>query len=353
MTTDDHPKPPEHLDREQLLEMYRKLLLIRGFETKAKRLFEGGELAGFLHLSAGQEAVPVGTAAALRPDDYVTSTHRGHGDVIAKGVGVDQAFAELYGRKAGICKGKGGSMHIADFSKGIIGATGIVSGALPTAPGLALSVKMRGTDQVVVAYFGDGATAEGGFHEALNLATVWQVPLIFVCQNNRYGLSLPYKDTAYKLDLVQRAESYHMPAVSVDGMDPLAVYEAAREAVQRARGGGGPSFVEARTYRFLGHYVGDAGAYIPEGELEEWKKRDPIPTMSYRLRLWGYLTSDEDEELASSVDAELEAAVEHARQSPTPAPEEALEDVYVNFDYEGRPLAPAAESRQPQPNFKE
>lgn len=330
--------PPKDLSQEQLVDMYRRMLLIRGFETKAKQHFEGGEIAGFLHLSAGQEAVPVGTSAALRPDDYITSTHRGHGDVVAKGCDVRIAFAELYGRTTGACKGKGGSMHIADFRLGIIGATGIVSGSLPTAPGIALSIKMRGTDQVAVAFFGDGATAEGGFHEAMNLATVWQVPLIFVCQNNLYGLSLPFSQTGHKLDLVKRAASYNMPAVSVDGMDPIAVYEAVKEAVDRARAGGGPSFIEARTYRFLGHYVGDPGLYMPEEEVESWKKRDPIPRMSFRLRQWGYMTSDEDEELASDVEAELNAAIEYARNSPLPEPAAALEDVYVHFDYQGSPL---------------
>lgn len=330
--------PPTGLTRDELVAMYRRMILIRGFETRAKQHFEGGEINGFLHLSAGQEAVPVGACAALRPDDYITSTHRGHGDVIAKGCDVQYAFAELFGRTTGYCKGKGGSMHIADFNQGIIGATGIVSGALPTAPGIALSIKMRGTDQVMVCFFGDGATAEGGFHEAMNLASVWQVPLIFVCQNNLYGLSLPYNRTANKLDLVKRAETYNMPATSCDGMDPIAVYDAVSEAVARARSGGGPSFVEAKTYRYLGHYVGDPGAYMPEEEVSEWKGRDAIPAMSMKLRTWGYLTSDEDEEIATGVDIELDQAIEFARNSPIPDPVDALDDVFLHFDYLGNPL---------------
>jgi acetoin:2,6-dichlorophenolindophenol oxidoreductase subunit alpha len=329
---------PLDLTRDELIGMYRRMILIRGFETRAKQHFEEGEINGFLHLSAGQEAVPVGACAALRPDDYITSTHRGHGDVIAKGCNVKYAFAELYGRTTGYCKGKGGSMHIIDMSQGIIGATGIVSGALPTAPGIALSIKMRGTDQVMVCFFGDGATAEGGFHEAMNLASVWQVPLIFVCQNNLYGLSLPYHRTANNLDLVKRAETYNMPAASCDGMDPIAVYEAVSKSVALARSGGGPSFVEAKTYRYLGHYVGDPGEYMPPEEVRAWKKRDAIPALSMKLRTWGYLTSDEDEGIAASVDAELDDAVEFARRSPIPDPSEALDDVYSHFDYLGNPL---------------
>jgi len=338
MSEQDISAPPANLTSNELIAMYRRMILIRGFETLAKQHFEGGEINGFLHLSAGQEAVPVGACAALRADDYITSTHRGHGDVIAKGCDVKYAFAELYGRTTGYCKGKGGSMHIADFKQGIIGATGIVSGALPTAPGIALSIKMRGTDQVAVCFFGDGATAEGGFHEAMNLASVWHVPLIFVCQNNLYSLSLPYEQMANNVDLVKRAESYNMPAISCDGMDPIAVYEAVSKMVALARRGGGPGFVEAKTYRYLGHYVGDPGEYMPDEEVKDWKKRDAIPTMSRKLRTWGYLTSDEDEEIAASVDAELGNAIEFARKSPIPDPIDALDDVFFHFDYLGNPL---------------
>jgi len=218
--------PPADLTRDQLLAMYRRMLLIRGFEDTAQKLFEAGEIGGFYHLSQGQEAVPVGTCTALRPDDYITSTHRGHGDVIAKGCEVRYMFAELYGRTTGYCKGKGGSMHIADFSQGIIGANGIVGGSLPISVGAALSAKMRGSGQVTVCFFGDGATAEGSFHEAMNLASLWQVPVILVCQNNLYGLSQPWDGSAYKCDLARRAQSYNMPGSCVDGMDAIAVYRA-------------------------------------------------------------------------------------------------------------------------------
>jgi pyruvate dehydrogenase E1 component alpha subunit len=340
MTGEIKEARPKDLTKEQLLAMYRRMRLIRGFENTAQKHFEAGEIAGFLHLSQGQEAVPVGTCTALRKDDYITSTHRGHGDVLAKGCEVKYMFAELYGRTTGYCKAKGGSMHIADFSQGIIGANGIVSGGLPMITGVGLSIKMRGTDQVAVCFFGDGATAEGGFHEALNLASLWQIPVIFVCQNNLYGLSHPWERTAYQCDLANRARSYHVPGECVDGMDAIAVYRSVKEAVDRARAGGGPSFIEAKTYRFLGHYVGDPALYMPKEEREEWRKKDAIVKLGNQLKAWGYLTVEEDEQMGADVEAELLASIEYARSSPIPAPEEALTDLYVHFDYLGNPLAP-------------
>jgi len=338
MTEEIKDAPPTDLTQEQLLAMYRRMRLIRGFEDTAQRYFEAGEIAGFLHLSQGQEAVPVGTCTALREDDYITSTHRGHGDVIAKGCEVKFMFAELYGRTTGYCKGKGGSMHIADFSQGIIGANGIVSGGLPIVIGVGLSIKMRGTDQVAVCFFGDGATAEGGFHEALNLTSLWQLPVVFVCQNNFYGLSQPWERTAYKCDLAQRARSYHMPGECLDGMDAIAVYHPVNKAVELARSGGGPSFIEAKTYRFLGHYVGDPALYMPPEEREAWRKKDAILKLGKQLKAWGYLSEEEDEEMGAGIEAELQAGVEYARSSPIPAPEEALTDLYIHFDYLGNPL---------------
>jgi acetoin:2,6-dichlorophenolindophenol oxidoreductase subunit alpha len=338
MTEELFESPPEELTRDQLLGMYRRMRLIREFENTAQRHFEAGEIAGFLHLSQGQEAVPVGTCTALRDDDYITSTHRGHGDVIAKGCEPKYMFAELYGRTTGYCRGKGGSMHIADFSQGIIGANGIVSGGLPMITGVGLSIKMRGTDQVAVCFFGDGATAEGGFHEAMNLASLWQIPVIFVCQNNLYGLSHPWAGTACNCDLAQRARSYQMPGECVDGMDAIAVYRCVATAVERGRAGGGPSFIEAKTYRFLGHYVGDPALYMPKEEREEWRKRDAIVKLGRQLLAWGYLTEAEDEAMAADVEAELQAGIEYARTSPIPAPEDALTGLYVHFDHAGNPI---------------
>jgi TPP-dependent pyruvate/acetoin dehydrogenase alpha subunit len=330
--------PPKDVTREQLLSMYRRMRLIRGFEDTAQKHFELGEIAGFLHLSQGQEAVPVGTCAALRKDDYITSTHRGHGDVIAKGCEVKYMFAELYGRTTGYCKGKGGSMHIADFSQGIIGANAIVSGGLPIALGAALSIKLRGTDQVTVCFFGDGATAEGAFHEALNLSSLWQVPMIFVCQNNLYGLSQPWEKTAYACELPRRVSTYNIPAECVDGMDVIAVYQAVKKAVARARAGGGPSFIEAQTYRFLGHYVGDPALYMPQEERDAWRKRDAILKLGRQLRAWEYITDEEDEQMDTDVETELAEGVGFAKSSPIPESEEALTDLYVHFDHMGNPL---------------
>ena len=339
--SDKKEERPSDLTREQLLAMYRRMRLIRAFEYKAGRNFEAGEIDGFMHLSAGQEAVPVGTCTALRSDDYVTSTHRGHGDVLAKGCDPKYMFAELYGRVNGYCKGKGGSMHIADFSQGIIGATGIVSGSVPTITGIGLSIKLRSTDQVAVCFFGDGGTAEGGAHEALNLTSLWQVPVVFVCQNNFYGLSLPYEKTYHVCDLAGRASSYGIPSECVDGMDAIAVYRSVKVAVDRARAGGGPSFIEAFTYRFEGHFVGDAIKYMDQDERAEWRKKDGIPVLGRRLHEWGYLTDEEDAQMGAEVDAELEAAVEFAKSSPYALPESALEDVYADFDYLGNPLGGA------------
>lgn len=338
MSKKSQSSAPKDLTREQLIAMFRRMLLIRGFEARAKQYFEAREIAGFLHLSVGQEAVSVGACSALRKDDYITSTHRGHGDVIAKGCEPKFAFAELFGRTTGYCKGKGGSMHIADFSQGIIGATGIVSGALPTAPGIGLSIKMRKTDQVAVCFFGDGATAEGGFHEAMNLASLWQIPLIFVCANNLYGLTQPWEKTAYQCELPRRAATYNMASACVDGMDVVAVNQAVREAVARARKGGGPTFIEAKTYRYWGHYVGDPGTYMPEEEQKEWRARDAIESISRRLQEWGYTTPEEDQQIRADVDAELDAGIEFAKQSPLAEPESALTDVYSEFDVWGKPL---------------
>lgn len=344
MSTEGEAAPTD-LTREQLLAMYRRMRLIRGFENTAQKQFEAGEIGGFLHLSQGQEAVPVGSCTALRPDDYITSTHRGHGDVIAKGCEVKYMFAELYGRTTGYCKGKGGSMHIADFGQGIIGANGIVGGGLPVSVGAALSAKMRGTEQVAVCFFGDGATAEGSFHEAMNLASLWQAPVIFVCQNNLYGLSQPWHATAHNCDLARRAQSYNMPGTCVDGMDAIEVYRAVKEAVDLARAGEGPSFVEAKTYRFLGHYVGDPALYMPSEERQAWRERDAIIKLGAQLRAWGYMTEEEDAAMGASVEAELQEGVEYARSSPIPPPEAALDDVYVHFDYKGKPLQGGPPSR--------
>ena len=324
--------------RDLLADMYYRLWLIRYFDQSAMALYQQDMIRGTTHAYIGEEAVAVGACAALRRDDYITSTHRGHGHCLAKGGDPRRMMAELLGRTTGYCKGKGGSMHIADLDLGILGANGIVGGGMGIATGAAFSADLRGSGQVAVCFFGDGATAEGGFHEAMNLASLWQIPVIFVCQNNLYGLSHPWEKTAYDCDLAQRARSYHMPGECVDGMDAIEVYRSVKLAVDRARTGGGPSFIEAKTYRFLGHYVGDPDLYMPCEEREAWREKDAILKLGGQLQAWGYLSEQEDAQMAADVEAELQAGIEYARSSPIPAAEEALTDLYIHFDYSGKPL---------------
>jgi acetoin:2,6-dichlorophenolindophenol oxidoreductase subunit alpha len=314
---------------ELLLGFHRRMWRIRAFEEKAVELFTAGELPGFLHSQIGQEAVCVGSCAALRPDDYMTSTHRGHGDVIAKGARLDRMMAELFARETGYCRGKGGSMHIFDFSLGILGANGIVGAGIAIAPGAALSAVMRGTDQVALSFFGDGATNEGAFHEGLNLASIWNLPAVFVCHNNEYAESTPRLTHQRVADVAQRAAAYELPGVVVDGMDVVAVYETVAAAVARARAGGGPTLVEAKTYRFLGHYVGDPLNYRSADEAAEWRKRDPILLFERRLAESGILDEEAARGLEAEIRQEVEDAVVFARESPLPRPESAFEDVYA------------------------
>ena len=318
-----HPLPAPVLKH-----MHRTMLRIRRFEERAVELFLARELPGFLHSYLGQEASATGVCAALRRDDYITSTHRGHGHVIAKGLELNRMMAELYGRTTGYCKGKGGSMHIADFSRGILGANGIVGGGIPIAAGAALSAKMRRSGQVVAAFFGDGASSQGSFHEAANLASCWNLPIVFVCENNQYAVSTPCGCQMRIPDVALRGAAYGFPGIKVDGNDPVAVYLVAGEAVERARSGGGPTLIETKTYKWLGHYVGDPGAYRPREEVAGWKANDPIPRYEKYLVERGVMSGEEIAAVRREVYAELEAAVEFARSSPLPRPEDALEDFY-------------------------
>jgi len=312
-----------------ILDAYRRLVRIRGFEETAATLYRAGELPGFLHLSVGQEAVAVGVAMTLGDADVIASTHRGHGHVVAKGARLDRMMAELYARETGYCRGKGGSMHIADLDLGILGANGIVGGGIPIVVGAALAFARRGDRRVAVAFFGDGASNTGAFHEALNLASVWQLPCLFVCENNEYAESTPRRIHQRVRDVAVRAVAYDMPATVVDGMDVLAVYEAASVAVERARDGGGPFLLEAKTYRYSGHHLGDPGtAYRTREEVDQHRARDPID----RFRAWALAEGGVQAAALDAVDqdvaAELEAAVRFGRESPAPAPESALEDIY-------------------------
>jgi len=316
------------IEKEKLIEMYRTMVRIRTFEEKALKGFEAGDIGG-VHLYIGEEATATGACANLRPDDYITSTHRGHGHLIAKGGKTDRMMAELYGKKTGYNKGKGGSMHIADVDIGILGANGIVGAGIPIATGAALSAQMRGTDQVAICFFGDGAANTTRFHEGINLASIWKLPVVYVIENNQYAESTPISYAVNIANLADRAAAYGIPGVTVDGNDVLAVYEAVGEAVARARRGEGPTLVECKTYRHRGHFEGDQQTYKTKKEIEEWMKKDPIPRFRKKLIEMGVLTEKEADEIVRAMLKEMDEAVKFAKESPLPAPEEALEDVYA------------------------
>jgi len=318
--------------------MYEQMVTIRRFEETAAALMDEGKLVGEIHLYVGQEATAVGVCSALRQDDYITSTHRGHGHVIAKGADIKPMMAELFGRRTGLCKGKGGSMHVADASLGILGANGIVGGGLPIATGAGLAAQMSKKDQVAVCFFGDGASNEGAFHGSLNLASVWNLPVIYVCENNKYHeFSLSGPVTAGEIS--KRADAYDIPGVRVDGQDVLAVRETAREAVQRARSGGGPTLIEADTFRFAGHFVGEESVIPPyrsEEEVELAKERDPISLFRSRLVQEGHMSDGELESLEAEIESRVQEAVSYAENSPWPEGYEALEDVFVTTGKQAR-----------------
>ncbi len=322
------------LARKKAISIYEMMIRIRRFEERAIELFSAGELPGFLHASIGQEAVAAGFCAHLNNKDQITSTHRGHGHMIAKGLNYEGMFAELYARKTGYCKGKGGSMHIADQDLGVLGANGIVGGGIPIASGAALGIKLKKAKNVVVSFFGDGASNEGAFHEGINIAALWQLPVVFVCENNGFAESTPRKNHQSIRDVADRAKAYDIPGVVVDGMDVTALYEVAAEAIDRARKGKGPTLVEAKTMRFLGHYVGDPGtAYGHDKEVKKWKKRDPIDQFRKFLEKKNWLTGKMDKELRGRIESDLEAAVEFARKSPEPDLEDAIIDIYSNATF--------------------
>jgi pyruvate dehydrogenase E1 component alpha subunit len=317
------------LPEENLLETYRKMLEIRLFEEKVFELYGQNLVPGTIHLYAGEEAVAVGVCSALSKDDYITSTHRGHGHCIAKGADMKRTMAEILGKKTGYCKGKGGSMHIADFSIGMLGATAVVGAGLPIAVGAALSARLRKTDQVVVCFFGEGASNQGTFHESINMASAWKLPVIFVCENNLYAMGTRQSRIMNIDNISDRAASYRILGVSVDGNDVLAVYEAARVAAEQARKGEGPTLIECRTYRHRGHSRVDPAKYRPQEEVEEWLRKDPIKRLRDKLIQTNISTEAKLQEIEKRVSNEIEDAVKFAVESPYPAPEEALEDVYA------------------------
>jgi pyruvate dehydrogenase E1 component alpha subunit len=318
------------LSRGQLLDAYRRMRRIRAFETKLDELVKAGKLGGFLHLYAGEEAVAVGVCAHLGDGDVVTSTHRGHGHCIAKGVDVAAMMAELFGRATGTCRGKGGSMHIADVDKGMLGANGIVGAGIPLATGAALTAKTRRTGGVAVAFFGDGATNQGQFHESLNLASIWKLPVVYVVENNGFGEFTPTSYVVPVKDIALRAQSYAMRSDIADGMDFFDVYEKAGRAIAAARSGAGPTLLECKTYRFMGHYVGDSLVYRPKREAEDWiQNRDPLQILESKLVEAGLAAAGDLREVDGEVERELRAAVEAAEAAPLPALADITRDVYV------------------------
>jgi len=322
------------MDNDKILDIYTRMLRIRRFEEQVGILFAQGQLPGFVHLYIGEEAIAAGVCAALRDDDYIVSTHRGHGHVIAKGGDFNRMMAELFGKATGYCKGKGGSMHIADFSIGMLGACGIVGGGIPLAVGAGLSAAYRGTDQVAVSFFGDGASNEGSFHESLNLAAVMKLPVIFVCENNRYGEFTPMEKVTAVRDIAVRATGYGIPGVIVDGTDALAVYDAAAAAVARARNGEGPTLIEAKTHRRGGHAEGEkaflaGGVYRSQEELAEAQLKDPLLIMHRRMVAMHLIAPDVLEELDHRITQAVAEAVAFARRSPDPEPEAIYEDTWI------------------------
>lgn len=318
------------LDKETLLDLFYEMNLIRSFEQRIEKEFMHGKIFGTMHLCVGQEGTAVGAIAALNPEDKITTTHRGHGHSIAKKTDINIMMAELFGKATGVSKGKGGSMHIADLDKGNLGANGILGAGQALAVGAALTSKMRDLGYVVITFFGDGASNEGAVHESMNLAAVWNLPVIFFCENNQYGMSGSVKEMTGAENIADRAVGYGIPGVIVNGSDVLEVMEVTKEAVDRARNGEGPTLIEAKTYRWKGHSRSDAKKYRTSDEEKEWiDERDPIALFRQRLMDDGVLTAEKEAEILQRIENEIDAAVEFAENSPEPSIELLEEDVYA------------------------
>jgi TPP-dependent pyruvate/acetoin dehydrogenase alpha subunit len=314
---------------EDLKMMFRKMLTIRRFEERAIQEYQSGNLYGFIHSYIGQEAIAVGVCSHLRIDDRIVSNHRGHGHCIAKGADMKRMMAEIFGKRTGYCKGKGGSMHIADFKIGMLGANGIVGAGLPIATGSAIAAQLEGGDRISVVFFGDGACGEGEFHESLNLASIWKLPIVFVCENNMYGVNTLTSYSMAAENVADRAVAYSMPGEVADGNNLFTVYETAEKAVNRARKGEGPSLIEFQTYRWRSHFEGGGMPDLrPGDEIEEWKKKCPVAFMERQLFEMGLMHTDELKALDKEIMSQVQAAVEFAKQSPNPRPEDALEDIF-------------------------
>lgn len=320
----------EIYSKELLKTLYYKMYKIRKFEETIERYFFDGEIPGFVHLYIGEEAIASGVCASLTNQDYIASTHRGHGHTIAKGADLNRVMAEIFGRKTGFCKGKGGSMHIADFSVGMLGANGVVGGGFNLAVGAALAIKKQKRDNVSVVFFGDGASNRGTFHEALNLASVWKLPAIFVCENNQWASTTPYRTTTSVDDISTRAAGYSMASKIVDGNDVLDVYEGFKKALEYTKAGNGPFFLEAKTYRIKGHFVGDPELYRTKEEVQTiYEENNPITRFENKLLSDNLMSSDELAEIRTNVEIEIKEALEFAHNSEFPDPSELFDDLYV------------------------
>ncbi len=317
------------LSNETLISLYKTMKKIRLFEERVSELFAAGKFGGFVHLYIGEEAVAAGVCASLRENDYITSTHRGHGHLISKGGDIKQMMAELFGRSTGYCKGKGGSMHIADLDLGILGANGIVGAGGPIAVGAGFAAKYKNTDNVSVCFFGDGASNQGTTAEAMNMAAAWNLPVVFINENNLYGISCCTNKSMRVSDVADKAAAYDIPGIVVDGNDVVAVYEAAAEAIKSAREGKGPSLIECKTYRHKGHFEGDPCVYRPEDEVTEWKAKDPVARFEEKLLSMNVFTGKQVEEATAAIQSDVDEAVRFAEESPFPKPEEVITDVYT------------------------
>jgi pyruvate dehydrogenase E1 component alpha subunit len=328
----DSPVPsavPSELTPERLRDLLAQMLRIRLFEETAENLYLQGLVHGTMHLSIGQEGSAVGACAPLRRSDYILSTHRGHGHCIAKGAEASLMMAEFMGKEAGYCRGRGGSMHMADVETGNLGANGIVAGGVPMAAGVGLSLKLQHRDDVVLVFFGDGAANEGAFHESLNMAAIWDLPVIYFCENNQYAMSMPITRSSRVENLSDRAAGYGIPGVTVDGNDLFAVYAATQEAIARARSGAGPTLIEAKTYRWKGHSKSDKQRYRTRDEVQAWQARDPIARLAARMMDAGFLTEEEFAQMEQDAQAEIDAAVDFAKGCAEPDPATILEGIYA------------------------
>ncbi|MCE5198123.1 MAG: pyruvate dehydrogenase (acetyl-transferring) E1 component subunit alpha [Armatimonadota bacterium] len=317
------------LAKQDKIDIYHEMAMIRKFEERASEMYEQGKIRGFLHLYIGQEAVASGFMWPLRPDDYVIGAYREHGQALGRCATPRRVMAELFGKSTGVSSGKGGSMHLFDVDRRFLGGTAIVGGGLPLATGIAFSINYKGGDQICLCFFGDGAVNEGAFHEALNIASLWNLPILFVCENNLYGMGTAVERASAVPNLYRRAQCYSMDVETVDGMDVLAVHELADRLIKQVRNEKRPAFVEAVTYRFRGHSVADPGTYRSKEEIEDWRRRDPIVQFGNTLLREGTLTPEDIEKIQDDVAREIDEAVQFAEDSPFPKPEALYQDVYA------------------------